>query len=139
MNRSTGLGELFARGDEVGVGEVAAHIAQLDDDAPPVPDILASFDDLVDDEVSTISQLMTHVFGTLGFRGNTEAYYKSNSYLHRVLDSRLGIPISLSVVAIEIGARCGLAIEPIGMPAHLLLGAGTGDNRRWFDPMAGAT
>ncbi len=118
--------------------EVAAHIAQLDEAAPPPEEIIASFDELVDDSVSSTEELMTHVFGHLGFRGNTEDYYdQANSYLHRVIATRLGIPISLSIIAIELGARCGITLEPIGMPAHFLLGEGRGDDRRWFDPMSG--
>ncbi len=137
MTNSIGLAALFARG-RPSFAEVAAHVARLDDAAPPVAAILSGFDDLADDSISSIPELMTHVFGRLGFRGNTENYYEqANSYLHRVLDSRLGIPISLSVVVIELGRRCGIELEPIGMPAHLLLAAGTGDDRRWFDPMAG--
>ncbi len=138
MNASTGLGELFAKNSAVSFVEVAAHIAQLDEGAPSVEEIVASFDQLVNPDISTAQQLMTHVFGHLGFQGNTTNYYdQANSYLHRVLETRRGIPISLSIVAIEIGARCGIEVEPIGMPAHLLLGHGKGDDRRWFDPMSG--
>lgn len=138
MSGSTGLGALFTSGASVHVAEVAARVAQLDDDAPSPAEITASFDELVDPSIATPAELMTHVFGTLGFRGNTEHYYeRDNSYLHRVLETRAGIPISLSIVAIEIGRRCGVELEPIGMPAHLLLGHGEGDQRRWFDPMSG--
>ncbi|HKX38602.1 MAG TPA: transglutaminase-like domain-containing protein, partial [Burkholderiales bacterium] len=52
------------------------------------------------------------LFGELGFWGNTDDYYDPrNSYLNDVIDRKLGIPITLSVVYIEIGARVGLKLE----------------------------
>ncbi len=139
MTRSFGLDELFAGDGPTSVGRVAAHIAQLDADAPPVEQIIGSLDELASGaDLDSADALMTHVFGQLGFRGNTTDYYHpNNSYLHRVIESRVGIPISLSIVAIEIGARSGISVEPIGMPAHLLLASGDGADRRWFDPMSG--
>ncbi len=58
-----------------------------------------------------------------GFHGNAEDYYDPrNSYLHHVLDRGLGIPISLAVVWIEAGRRCGLPLVGVGMPSHVLVG-----------------
>jgi regulator of sirC expression with transglutaminase-like and TPR domain len=62
------------------------------------------------------------VFEDLGFRANREAYYDPrNSYLNDVLDRRLGIPISLSVVYIEIAEACGRPTEGVGFPGHFLV------------------
>src|SRR5439155_10429895 len=44
-----------------------------------------------------------------------------NSYIDQVLARRRGIPISLSVVLMEIGRRCGLPLEGVGMPGHFLV------------------
>jgi regulator of sirC expression with transglutaminase-like and TPR domain len=61
------------------------------------------------------------LFGTLALRGDRETYDDPrNSFVDQVLDRRLGIPISLSVLLIEIGRRCGLDIEGVGMPGHFL-------------------
>jgi len=61
------------------------------------------------------------LFGTLALRGDRQTYDDPrNSYIDQVLDRRLGIPISLSVLLIEIGRRCGLEIEGVGMPGHFL-------------------
>ena len=59
---------------------------------------------------------------TLGFSGNGEQYYDpNNSYLNRVIDRRLGIPISLSVVYLLLGQRLGLPVYGVNMPAHFLV------------------
>lgn len=60
--------------------------------------------------------------GIRGFRGNAEAYYDpDNSYLNRVLDRGLGIPITLSVLAIELGRRCGIELVGIGLPGEFIV------------------
>lgn len=57
------------------------------------------------------------------FTGNRQDYYTAeNSFLHRVLERRTGIPISLSILTIEVGRRCGLHLSGVGMPAHFLVG-----------------
>jgi len=56
------------------------------------------------------------------FRGNVEAYYDPrNSYLNDVLDRRLGIPITLSIVYLEVGWRLGLPLEGVNFPGHFLV------------------
>ncbi len=63
-----------------------------------------------------------HLFGTLGFTGDRATYYDArNSLLPAVLDRRLGIPLSLAIVAMEVGRRCGVGLQGIGMPGHYLL------------------
>jgi len=62
------------------------------------------------------------LFGDCGFHGNQEEYYDPrNSYLNDVLERRTGIPISLSVVLIEVGRRLGLRLEGVGFPGHFLV------------------
>lgn len=63
------------------------------------------------------------LFVTDGFAGNTEAYTDPrNSLLDAVIDRRLGIPITLSILMIEIGRRIGLSLHGVGMPGHFLVG-----------------
>jgi regulator of sirC expression with transglutaminase-like and TPR domain len=58
----------------------------------------------------------------LGFQGNDDHYYDpNNSYLNQVIDRRLGIPISLSVLYVLIGRRCKLPVYGVNMPAHFLV------------------
>ena len=72
--------------------------------------------------VSHFEALRQRLFVEEGFTGATDDYYNpDNSLLHRVLERRRGIPISLSVVAIEVGRRAGVVVEGIGMPGHFLI------------------
>jgi regulator of sirC expression with transglutaminase-like and TPR domain len=57
-----------------------------------------------------------------GFHGNLEDYYDPrNSFLNDVLDRRTGIPITLSMLYIEVGRRAGLDVEGIGLPGHFVV------------------
>ncbi len=56
------------------------------------------------------------------FHGNESDYYNpNNSFLNKVLDDRVGIPISLSLLYIEVGKRVGLQIEGVGLPFHFVV------------------
>jgi len=74
-----------------------------------------------------LDAVLGHLFGTLGFAGN-RAHYDDprNSLLDEVIGRRTGIPITLSVVLIEVARRVGVALAPIGMPGHFIVGAGDG-------------
>jgi regulator of sirC expression with transglutaminase-like and TPR domain len=62
------------------------------------------------------------LFEEEGFRGNAEAYYDPrNSFLNDVLDRRLGIPITLGIVALEVGWRLGIPLSGINFPGHFLI------------------
>ena len=70
-------------------------------------------------DVEAVCRLL---FEDLGLRGDHQDYDDPrNSYLDQVLARRRGIPISLSVVLMEIGSRCGLRLEGVGMPGHFLV------------------
>ena len=78
--------------------------------------------------------------GELGFSGNPDAYYDPrNSYLNEVLERRLGIPISLSALYLEIGRRLGLPFEGVGMPGHFLVRYRHPVSPVLLDPFAGGT
>jgi regulator of sirC expression with transglutaminase-like and TPR domain len=69
-----------------------------------------------------LSGVCRMLFEELGLHGDRQSYDDpANSYLDQVLDRRRGIPISLSVLLIEIGRRCGVALEAVGMPGHFLV------------------
>jgi regulator of sirC expression with transglutaminase-like and TPR domain len=69
------------------------------------------------------------------FTGNRADYGDPrNSYLDEVLRRRLGIPITLSLLLIEVGRRLDVALEGVGMPGHFLVGAGSGT---YVDPFHG--
>ena len=74
------------------------------------------------DPLSSVNNLSAYLFDEVGFHGNDSDYYDPrNSYLNEVLSRRMGIPITLSVVCIEVGKRLGIPLEGVGMPGHFLL------------------
>jgi regulator of sirC expression with transglutaminase-like and TPR domain len=84
------------------------------------------------------AELAGYLFRECGFRGNQEEYYDPrNSYLNDVLERRLGIPITLSVVLIETGARLGLPVEGVGFPGHFLVRLAGSRGPLLLDPFFG--
>jgi regulator of sirC expression with transglutaminase-like and TPR domain len=82
-----------------------------------------------------VHAINTVLFEQEGIKGNSEAYYDPrNSYLNDVLDRRTGIPITLSVLYMEIGERTGQRFRGIGMPSHFILSAGQGPSEVFIDP-----
>lgn len=70
----------------------------------------------------TLAMLNNYMFEELGFAGNSDDYYDPrNSYLNDVIDRKLGIPITLSVLYIEVGRRLGLPLSGISFPGHFLV------------------
>jgi len=70
----------------------------------------------------TLDGLRRLLFRDLGFAGNEDDYYDPrNSYLDDVLDRRVGIPISLAVVMLEVGRRLGVPLAGVSMPGHFLV------------------
>jgi len=83
-------------------------------------------------------RLLNHYFfDELGFHPNTGNYYSpDNSYLHRVVERRTGIPISLALLYIEIGRAIGLKLSGIGFPGHFLVKAQCGEGLLLIDVFA---
>lgn len=83
-------------------------------------------------------RLSEFLFDTLGFAGDESDYADPrNSYLNEVLDRRLGLPITLSVVYVDIATRLGLPAYGIGLPGHFIVGVRAGDDAHWLDPFYG--
>jgi regulator of sirC expression with transglutaminase-like and TPR domain len=71
---------------------------------------------------SQIAHLNRLLFEEMGFRGNREEYYDPrNSFLNDVLDRRIGIPITLSMVYLEVGRRIGCRLAGVAFPGHFLV------------------
>src|SRR5205085_536784 len=71
-----------------------------------------------------IATLNAYLYEELGFSGNRDRYEDPrNSFLNEVLDRRLGIPISLAIVYLEIGRRAGLRLDGVNFPGHFLVRA----------------
>lgn len=75
------------------------------------------------------------LFARMGFRGNAEDYYDPrNSFLGQVLERRLGIPITLSVLFLEIARRVGVIAQGVNFPGHFLVRVAVEDSWRFLDP-----
>jgi regulator of sirC expression with transglutaminase-like and TPR domain len=78
------------------------------------------------------------LFDHLGFCGNTDDYFDPrNSFLCDVLDRRTGIPISLSVLYLEIARRVGVLAQGVNFPGHFLVRVAIEDAWLFLDPFAG--
>ena len=107
----------FAR-EAYPVLDVEAYLARLDALADTLrrrlrPDMVAA---------DKIVALNRYLFDEAGFAASAQDYYDPrNSYLNEVLDRRRGIPITLSVVYLELGRRLGLTLEGVSFPGHFLV------------------
>ncbi|HTY42223.1 MAG TPA: tetratricopeptide repeat protein [Thermoanaerobaculia bacterium] len=90
-------------------------------------------------EEAPLEALRRVLFVEEGFRGDEESYDEpSNSSVARVLARRRGMPITLSIVAIEVGRRAGLDLAGIGLPGHFVVG-GPALGGLYLDPFDGGT
>jgi len=90
------------------------------------------------DAEERIVALNEFLFEDLGYRGNTDDYYDPrNSYLNEVIERKTGIPITLSVLYMEIGRRVGLPLEGVSFPGHFLVRAQMRGGVIVLDPFAG--
>src|SRR5262245_60009848 len=79
--------------------------------------------------------LSDQLFLRAGFKGNTDDYYDpKNSFLDEVVARRTGIPITLSVVYVEVARRAGILARPISFPGHFLVGIDDHQRRVVIDP-----
>jgi regulator of sirC expression with transglutaminase-like and TPR domain len=79
--------------------------------------------------------LADHLFQTEGFAGNSADYGNpDNSFLNAVLDRRLGIPISLSVLYVTVALRLGIPARGVGLPGHFIVAVGDEAQDLHFDP-----
>lgn len=124
---------LFDRPDaDVDLGRAAATLARLEYPETDVDACARRLDEYAErvsgswdsskPKETAISAINKLLFEELGFHGNRDYYYDPrNSFLNDVLDRRTGIPITLSVLYIEIGRRLGLPIYGVGLPSHFVV------------------
>ncbi|HZO81526.1 MAG TPA: tetratricopeptide repeat protein [Candidatus Binataceae bacterium] len=90
------------------------------------------------DTVERVQLLSDFLFAQTGFAGNRENYGDPrNSFLNEVLERRLGIPITLSVVYLEVGRRAGLNLHGVSFPSHFLVKAVDRRGELIIDPFNG--
>ena len=85
----------------------------------------------------SINSLIDFIHIEEGFSGNVKNFYDPlNSYLNRVIDTRVGIPISLALVHIALGSRLNISVKGINFPGHFLVRYGS-DRHVIVDPFSG--
>lgn len=123
---------LVADDDNLLLIEAAASIAQDDFPSVDTQGVLAELDLLADRlkrrvpadaaPVQRLRLLGNYFFQEMGFAGNVNDYYDpQNSFLHNVLKTRRGIPISLSLIYIELAKQIGLQARGVAFPGHFLV------------------
>jgi regulator of sirC expression with transglutaminase-like and TPR domain len=99
--------------------------------------VAASVDADIPEDATTAEaarQLSAHLFQGMGFAGNEANYYDpDNSCLTRVIDTRRGIPVTLSLVFLLVAKRLKLPVYGVGTPGHFLLGFREGGDAHFLD------
>ncbi len=129
--------ELFSiRGSVVPLDEVLALICHFADEDIEPQQVITQLDQLASTVNSTNAvDLMAELFGPSGFTGNSFEYDDpNNSLMLQVIARRLGIPITLCALAIEVGRRIDIDLVGIGMPGHFLCRTASQIDLKFFDP-----
>jgi regulator of sirC expression with transglutaminase-like and TPR domain len=114
--------------------DVAEQMRRVDALAKPLRDRRVAESDLD----TQAAALALHLHDECGLRGNVDDYYDPrNSFLNDVLDRALGIPISLSVVYVEVARRAGMSAAGVGFPGHFLMRIEQGGRGVILDPFNG--
>ena len=114
------------------IAACALIIAQHEYPSLDIPGYLQQLDQIADrlrvrlpadaGKPHVISMLNHYLFRELGYAGNRDDYYDPrNSFLNDVIDRRIGIPITLSILYVEIGRRVGVNLQGVSFPGHFLV------------------
>ena len=133
--------------EEIDLAEAALIVAAPEYPGLDIPAYLARFAEMAAtlkrrlrrdiSPTETLIALNRYLFDELGFSGNAGHYYDPrNSFLNEVLDRRLGIPITLALIHVEIGRRIGLAVHGVAFPGHFLVKCILRDGAVVLDPYA---
>lgn len=114
--------------------DIAGYMGQLDDIAVAIRRRVAR-DAFAEQKVLALN---TYLFNEMRFSGNFDDYYDPrNSYLNEVIERRTGIPITLSIVYLEVGRRIGLNLKGISFPGHFLVKLSVKRGELVLDPFLG--
>jgi regulator of sirC expression with transglutaminase-like and TPR domain len=134
--------------DEIDLAEAALLIARDEYPQLNIPHYVSLLDRFAldidesirnpNDAEGIIATMNDYLFKQQRFRGNMDNYYDPrNSLLNDVIDRRCGIPISLSIVYLEVGQRLGLDLEGVSFPGHFLVRFNVGSGSIILDPFFG--
>lgn len=139
---------LVADDESLNLLEAAITIAQDAEPGLDVQQVLTDVDDLAQTlrrrlpadaaALHKLRALNRYFHEELGFAGNVNDYYApSNSYIHHVLRTRRGIPISLSVIYLELAQQLGLRACGVSFPGHFLIKLHLSQGEVILDPFSG--
>lgn len=125
---------IIARDDEYPQLNIPHYVSELDRFALDIDEHIHN----PNDAEGIIAAMNDYLFKQQRFRGNMDNYYDPrNSLLNDVIDRRCGIPISLSIVYLEVGQRLGLDLEGVSFPGHFLVRFNVGSGSIILDPFFG--
>ncbi len=111
--------------------DISVYTEQLNYYASELKEKLTS----VNDESEILQRVISFFTEEKLFVGNRDDYYsEENHYINRVLDSKIGIPITLSVIYLLVGQRINLPLKGIGLPGHFVMQFSFGSSQVYFDP-----
>jgi regulator of sirC expression with transglutaminase-like and TPR domain len=114
--------------------DVTGYLQRLDEIAAAIKKRLAD-DAFAEQKVRALNY---YLFNELHYSGNIDDYYDPrNSYLNEVMERRTGIPITLSIVYLEIGKRIGLSLKGVSFPGHFLVKLTLKRGQLVLDPFTG--
>jgi len=114
--------------------DIPAYLGRLDDIAVAIKKRLAD-DAFAEQKVIALNY---YLFNEMRFSGNVEDYYDPrNSYLNEVMERRIGIPITLAIVYLEVGKRLGLNLRGVSFPGHFLVKLAVKRGQLVLDPFTG--
>jgi regulator of sirC expression with transglutaminase-like and TPR domain len=126
-------------------GAIAVAMHQVDEvDGDKIEETLQSYADMIQSRVrgpqeqALIAHMHEYLFDELGFTGNTEDYYNPlNSNIAAVLESKRGLPITLSLIYVDVARRLGLDAWGVALPGHFMAAIATNETLMLVDPFAG--
>ena len=139
---------LVAEDDGFPLLEGAVAVGQLKDPGLDVQQVIVTLDQWgqrlarrIPADAAALQRLRflnRYFFDELGFGGNVNNYYDpENSYVHAVMDSRRGIPISLALIYMELGQAVGLRLRGVNFPGHFLVKLSMSQGEVVIDPFTG--
>lgn len=112
---------LDARGYLVALDAMAAEVARRIENRPP--------------DAARALELCTYLGGSLGYTGDHDDYrHPDNAYLHRVIERKRGLPLTLTALYLAVARRAGLRAAPVALPGHVLLRLYGADRNVLVDP-----
>ncbi len=137
--------EIHQPDDEIDLARAALYLAQEDYPDLDSEEYLNALETMAMEVAERLPQeryplkvirtINHYLYEDLGFHGNTEDYYDPrNSFLNQVIDRRTGIPITLSLVYLEVARRIDFPMVGVGMPGHFLIRPTVAEMQIFVDP-----